>query len=716
MGKAMSNEACPASDQKREYCRCLKTRIKILLCGLLLFLPIPPSAFSRQKKSPGELPHLYRRWLEEEVVFIITPKERGVFLQLDSDRERDIFVEAFWKQRDPNPNTLENEFKKEHYRRIDYANQWFGKDSPGPGWKTDMGRMYIILGEPHSIEKYESLTEVHPTIIWFYQGRTEEGLPNAFSVVFFKRSGIGEYELYSPVKHGPQLLLIHFLGDPTNYESAFNQLLEIEPNIASVSLSLIAGEASAYVPSPSLASEVLLSAKIPAAPYEKVKDEYADKLLRYKDMIEVEYTANYIESDFMVGVVRDDSGAFFVHYLIEPKRLSVEQSGQKFQTILEISGRVSDAGGNGIFQFDRTIPVELDQSQVDRIKSKLFSFQDVFPLVEGNYRFSALLKNKVSKEFTSIEQDIAIPTPARTQMSPLLLANRVQKNPEDRRSKKAFLIGDIQYVPSPRNDFSRVDTLYLSFQVYPLEEELRGSGLLEYSIRRLEAADSEKVLSFTREIKDYADPMNFHEEFALKDLPPDHYTIKAAILNKNKGEVISRESNFYISQFDSIPRPWILSLPGPPADSPVYLNITGTQLLNKKAIPEAKVMLEKAHREDPHSPGFALDLCRALFMVKDYRAAESVALPFYQDQGKKEFAALLGQCSQALGEYAEAVGYYRASLSHFGTNLNILNSIGECFCRLGNEEDALTAWEKSLEINPQQEKIKKLVESLRQKK
>jgi tetratricopeptide (TPR) repeat protein len=93
-----------------------------------------------------------------------------------------------------------------------------------------------------------------------------------------------------------------------------------------------------------------------------------------------------------------------------------------------------------------------------------------------------------------------------------------------------------------------------------------------------------------------------------------------------------------------------------------------------------------------------------------------VALPFYQDQGKKEFAALLGQCSQALGEYAEAVGYYRASLSHFGTNLNILNSIGECFCRLGNEEDALTAWEKSLEINPQQEKIKKLVESLRQKK
>ncbi|GAI91945.1 unnamed protein product, partial [marine sediment metagenome] len=263
---------------------------------------------------------------------------------------------------------------------------------------------------------------------------------------------IGEYELYSPIKYGPQFLLTHYMGDPRDYESAFKQLLEIEPNIASVSLSLIHGETSTYVPSPSIASEVLLSAKIPAAPYEKVKDEYAEKLLRYKDIIEVDYTANYIESDFLLEIVRDDSGTYFVHYLIEPKRLSVEQYGHKFQTILEINGRVSGTEGNSIFQFERTIPIELDQSQMDRIKSKLFSFQDVFPLVEGNYKFSALLKNKVSKEFTSIEQDIVIPKLAKIQMSPLILANRVQKDPEDKRSKKAFLIGDIQFMPSPRND------------------------------------------------------------------------------------------------------------------------------------------------------------------------------------------------------------------------------------------------------------------------
>ncbi len=691
-------------------------RTKIILFGLLFSLIILPSASSQTKKSPKDLPQQYRRWLEEEVVYIISPKERDVFLQLESDRERDIFIEVFWKQRDPNPNTLENEFKKEHYRRIDYANNWFGKDSPGPGWRTDMGRIYIILGEPYSIEKYESLTEVFPTIIWFYQGMTEYGLPNAFSVVFFKRSGIGEYELYSPIKYGPQFLLPNYMGDPRDYESAFNQLLKIEPNIASVSLSLIHGESSAYVPSPSIASEVLLSAKIPAAPYEKVKDEYAEKLLHYKDIIEVDYTANYIESDFLLEIVRDDSGTFFVHYLIEPKRLSVEQFGQKFQTILEINGQVSDTKGNTIFQFDRTIPIELDQSQMDQIKSKLFSFQDVFPLVEGNYKFSALLKNKVFKEFSSVEQDIVIPKPAQIQMGPLILANRVQKDPKDKRSKKAFLIGDIQFVPSPRNDFSREDTLYLAFQVYPLNEELRENGFLEYSILKQNFADTEKVLSFAKSIKEYANPINFYEEFALKDLLPDYYIIRVTLLNKNKEEVLSRENNFYISQFASLPRPWILSLPGPPPDNPVYLNILGNQLLNKKAIPEAKALLEKAHRKNPNSPEFALDLCRVLFMVKDYQGVKSVAFPFYRNQGKNEFLELLGQSCQALREYEEAISYYKAYLSHFGTNINILNSIGECYYPLGNIEEALIAWEKSLELNPKQENIRKLVDSLKQKK
>jgi len=75
----------------------------------------------------ADLPERYRQWLEEEVVYIITPKEREVFLKLQTDRERDIFIEAFWKQRDPNPSSPQNEFRDEHYRRLNYANQFLGR-------------------------------------------------------------------------------------------------------------------------------------------------------------------------------------------------------------------------------------------------------------------------------------------------------------------------------------------------------------------------------------------------------------------------------------------------------------------------------------------------------------------------------------------------------------------------------------------------------------
>ena len=90
-----------------------------------------------------KLPDRYQKWLTEEVVHIITSLERDVFLKLQSDRERDLFTEAFWKHRDPTPDTPENEFKVEHYRRINFTNKNFGRSAPLPGWKTDRGRMYI---------------------------------------------------------------------------------------------------------------------------------------------------------------------------------------------------------------------------------------------------------------------------------------------------------------------------------------------------------------------------------------------------------------------------------------------------------------------------------------------------------------------------------------------------------------------------------------------
>ena len=117
----------------------------------------PITEKQRKKNSKAlkqELGKSYKKWLDEDVRWIISDEERSAFLQLSNDEERDSFIEAFWQRRDPTPDTPENEFKEEHYRRIAYANEHFAAGIPG--WKTDRGRMYIVYGPPDEIDAHPS--------------------------------------------------------------------------------------------------------------------------------------------------------------------------------------------------------------------------------------------------------------------------------------------------------------------------------------------------------------------------------------------------------------------------------------------------------------------------------------------------------------------------------------------------------------------------------
>src|ERR1700722_4328671 len=121
--------------------------------------PLKRSPNEKQKKQQKkslkiELSKTYKKWLNEDVVWIITDEERAAFKQLSNDEERDSFIEAFWQRRDPTPDTEENEYKEEHYQRIAYANEHFAAGVPG--WKTDRGRIYIMYGKPDEIESHPS--------------------------------------------------------------------------------------------------------------------------------------------------------------------------------------------------------------------------------------------------------------------------------------------------------------------------------------------------------------------------------------------------------------------------------------------------------------------------------------------------------------------------------------------------------------------------------
>jgi GWxTD domain-containing protein len=686
-------------------------KFHVVLLAILACLASSSTLPGQTKISPKDLPPEFRKWLEEDVVYIITPKEKDVFLRLESDRDRNLFIEAFWKQRDPDPATEENEFRKEHYSRIQHANQFFGKDAPGPGWKSDMGRVYIILGPPKSVEKFESLYDIKPTIIWFYSDMAQFGLPNSFNVVFFKRDEAGDYRLYSPINDGPQGLLVHYMGDMTSYSDAYNSLMGKEPAIANVSLSLIPGESRQGI-SPSIPSEILLNKQIPAAAFERVKDDYAEKLLHYKDVIDVDYTANYIDSNALIKVYRDPSGQTFVHYLIEPSRLTFQQDQHEFRADLEVNGIVRDDHGNAIYQFDRAVPIQMGPDQFEKIKAYPFSFQDLFPLAPGKYSLSILWKNRLTKAFTAAEAELLIPEPDAFWMSSPVLAYRVDRESRFKGTNKSFLLGDVQFVPTSGQVFQSGETVYLFFQLNNLPEAVRTGGSVVYTILR----DGVVVRRESRELRDVAAVADFVESFSLVGYSAAHYDLNISVLNPDATERLVSRTFFDITPLAILPRPWVISLPLPATTDPLISNILGNQYLQKNELAKARPLLESAHRQDPESVPFARDLCKALVAAKDYAGVKRVASPYLANDRKFEFLQIMGDTSRALGEYAEAIGYYKDYLSHFGMNILVLNGIGHCQLQLGNTAEALYAFEKSLEINPKQEDLQTLVKSLKEKK
>ncbi len=660
-----------------------------------------------------KLPERYKKWLEEEVVYIIAPVEKEVFQQLKTDRERDFFIQAFWKHRDPSPGDIENEFKQEHLRRIIFSTRYFGRGVTKPGWRTDRGRIYIMLGEPNDIQRFEGKTQVYPSEVWFYQGMSDRGLPPAFHLVFFQNRGIGEYRLYSPLSDGPQALLTSFYGDPMDYIAAYQQLREFTPELSEVSLSLIPGESTIQQGRPSLSSDLLIN-KVETTPQRNVEDRYARKFLEYKDVIEVEYSTNYIDSDALVQVMKDPSGIYFVHYAIEPARLSVNNYEDKYYTTLRLNGTVTDSDGKTIHQFEKNIPLEFKQEQLQQISHRPVSIRDMFPLIPGQYRLSVLVKNETSKEFTSLERNLLIPDDnQKLQMTSLILGYRVNRKPAPKRGLRPFQAGDYQILFQANRIFLRKDNLAIAFQIHGLTPPQKETAELRYTLSRA----GDEIHHFRKPVADYLNAPNFVESFSLQDFPPAHYRIRVSLFIEGQ-EVLSTDNEFDITHAESIPRPWIYSKLLAGTESPVYAYVLGNQLLNKGRIEEAKEYIEKAYRANPENVEISLSMSRVLMALKAYERIPSVLASHLQRSETPRFEAylILGEAYRQLGEYDEAISVFQKALAHHGMSVPVLNALGDCYYRVGNSEDALVTWEKSLELNADQPPISQNVKRLKEKK
>jgi len=655
------------------------------VCFLLigsLALPL----ISAQKKSQASLPEQYRLWLDEEVVYIITPKERDVFRKLETDRERDIFIEAFWKHRDPTPGTPQNEFKDEHYKRIKYANEYFGRGSSRPGWMTDQGRIYIILGPPRTVEDFDTITGVYPVKIWSYEGDPAYGLPTGFNIIFFKKHGIGDYDIYSRVDDGPESLIadwgtglsVDYVQDSGKTQSAIQQLAKLAPNLAYQTLSLIPGE-RVMPGGVSLASTRLL-ANVFSLAQKKVEDAYAEALLKYKDVIEVDYSANYIASDSALYVIHHEAGPYMVHYSIEPKKISVDLYNDKYTTNYELDGRVTDAGGNTVFQYTKEFPLSFSGPELQDLGAKSMAIQDLFPLIPGTYKFDLLLKNTVSKEFTTFEGTITIPEESSLPaITPLVLGYGLEKSASPTSEYIPFRIKEGQLLTPARKTFTQKENLIVFFQLLGLPPKLRTEAQLKYDILRTEAP----FLSQTKKLDEYQNQPDFLEIFPLEKFPPDYYKIKVSVLDSKGTEVLSRDEDFEITAAPSIGRPLIVSKVLPASGAEEYDYNLGLQLLSLKRTKDALTLLEKAYAKNPDELRYALGLSRCLFIEGQYQRVKDILGPWRGEKATDLVLYFLGKTAHSLGLLDEAIADYNDYLSRFGLNLELLNLLGTATTKRG---------------------------------
>ena len=707
----------------------LKTR-HISIAAAILFLASAFSLFA-QKAAAG-LPEKYRIWLEEEVVYIITPTERQVFRELTSDRERDFFIEAFWRHRDPTPGTDKNEYREEHKRRIAHANRYF-RGTGRPGWKGDRGKVYIILGEPRTTRPYTGTDAVYPAEVWSYQGLDAPGLNREFDLIFFQKGRIGDYILYDPAGDGPWSLMTNYRGTLGDYLEAYETLSVIEPDLARLSISLIPGESVRSFPS--LMSMALLQS-IDSAAYRSVEDLWAKKFKEYKSLVEVEYSANYIESGSVLQVLLDPSGIPFVHFSIQPRNISLAGEGKGVSADLVFNGILTDLQGRTVYQFDRKVPLRFTQDQYEKLRLRPFAFTDLFPILPGDYKISVLLKNSVSKEFTTLEGTVRFPTsfPA-PRLSPLLLsfnaarlaapadagglaktpapanAGGLAKTPAPAAAPKPFVVRDVQLYSDPELTFVVKDTLHISTQV--LGPALKAKGSLKFVIEKDGVERESKVLPLAGS----PDSLNFLEAFPLAKVPPGYYRAVVLLLDETGRPLDRQARDFQIVTADSMPRPWVYAQSQIDQGGRARIDyVLGRQRLNLGDFGAALPWLEKAHQASPGNRDFAFDLGRTLFALDRMNDALAVLEPLAaRIKEDSDLAILLGRTQQALGRYSEAVAIYRDALTSFGLQAQTLNEMGECHARLGEKAEAMAAWKKSLELDPNQAVIREKIAALEKK-
>jgi GWxTD domain-containing protein len=660
-----------------------------------------------------DLPPKYREWLKR-VSYIIRPEEKDVFMLLANDREREIFIQTFWKQRDPTPGTLENEYREEHFKRFDYANEYYRRGSPREGWMTDMGRFHIILGSPVSIERFENQIGLYPVQVWYYYGEREKGLPTHFGIVFFKRGGAGEYRLYDALSDGPAALMIEGRQlDPFAYQEIYEKLYELEPTLALVSLSMVPGEIP-FNYQPSTRNNIII-ADILESPKEEVNPVYATHFLNYRGIVSTDYLTNYIESDAETALMTDPlTGLDFLHFLLVPRKISVDYYEPRDQFFCNFTLNVNlRKGDDTVFQYSKEFPFYFSQDELEKIEASGLAIEDTFPVADGEYKLTVLLMNSIGKEFTVYESDVEIPErSSRSHLMGPFLGYRFQNYARD--VLVPFKALESKLAMDPKKTFSVADTLAILFLVNNVGQELWESGRVEIQIQGLrEAGPSEKKLTLLLKNSAYGKILTLTHVLPTRELSPDYYDIHIRLIDGEGNLIDNKVNHFVLSSADAVAHPTAYAKGIPLAHSYAYHYMLASQYRKTGRSDKAEEYYEKAFGMNP---GYKKGLLEyASFLFESQKLQECLDL-IENIKGEKDlqfnYFLIKGRAYMGMQEYGQAIANLEEGNKIYNSDTSLLNSLGYCYHKTSQREKALEALNASLRLNPQQEEIIKLVQEI----
>ena len=517
----------------------------------------PMSAKEKKKKEAKlrkELETPWKKWLNEDVVYIITDEERKAFKDLQTDEERQSFVEQFWLQRDPTPDTEENEFKEEHYRRIAYANDHFA--SGIPGWKTDRGRIYIMYGPPDEIESHPSggtyerpmeegggETSTYPFEDWRY--RYIEGIGNNVNIEFVDPSMSGEFHMTMDPSEKDALVYVPNAGLTLNEQmgiSTKTQDMFTRPDGTHM------GVSEDMLPE-SLQEFTRLEnfAKLSRPPQVKFKDleEVISTNIRY-NTLPMRVRTDYIR-------VTDSTVLTPITIYFEKRDLQYKTKDNYARATVNIFGRVTSMSRRVITTFEDPVTVETAAELLNKTMQGSAVYQKIIPLAPGMYRLNIVAKDIVGGTMTNYEVALNVPhfDEEKLGSSSLILADLIEKVPTRSIGAGQFVIGDSKVRPRMTDTFSRTEKLGIYEQFYNFgadEKTRKPNGSIEYVVTK--DGTNEKVFDYTEDVATLpgasAQQVTVEKILSLDKLTPGQYTIRLKVTDKARNQVLTPAATFTV--------------------------------------------------------------------------------------------------------------------------------------------------------------------------